>query len=240
MAQRTRSKKAKKRQSRRKTRRGGGWSVQPSAFVSAGNPIRAPYPLGPDCAGNPESVRPGHLSAAAASSFSGLPGMKGGNRVRFSMPGVPSQAGGRYEMSLGQSVLSPSMIATPAMASRIPCERGTENSLNLRGGSRMEVGQVDSMRLESPNAGYGNQFQVLPNGVPVTLQTPYAAGSLNRACLTTGGARRSKRSGSKRSKRGSKRGSKRSGHKRSGSKRSGHKRSGSKRSGHKRRSHHRQ
>jgi hypothetical protein len=214
MAQRTRSKKAKKRQSRRKTRRGGGWSVQPSAFVSAGNPIRAPYPLGPDCAGNPESVRPGHLSAATASSFSGLPGMKGGNRVRFSMPGVPSQAGGRYEMSLGQSVLSPSMIATPAMASRIPCERGTENSLNLRGGSRMEVGQVDSMRLESPNAGYGNQFQVLPNGVPVTLQTPYAAGSLNRACLTTGGARRSKRGSKRSSKRSSKRGSKRSGHKR--------------------------
>jgi hypothetical protein len=211
-----RTKKAK-RSSRRKTRRGGGWSVQPSSFVSPGNPIRSPYPLGPDCAGNPESVRPGHLSAATASSFSGLPGMKGGNRVRFSMPGVPSQAGGRYEMSLGQSVLSPSMVATPAMASRIPCERGTENPLNLRGGSRMEVGQPDAMRLESPNAGYGNQFQVLPNGVPVTLQTPYAAGSLNRACLTTGGGRRrSKRSGSKRS--GSKR-SKRSGHKRSGHKR---------------------
>jgi hypothetical protein len=86
----------------------------------------------------------------------------------------------------------------------------------------MEVGQPDAMRLESPNAGYGNQFQVLPNGVPVTLQTPYAAGSLNRACLTTGGGRRrSKRSGSKRSKR--------SGSKRSGSKRSGSKRSGSKR-----------
>lgn len=198
-----RSKKAK-RLSRRKTRRGGGWSIQPSAFVSAGNPIRTPYPLGPDCAGNPESLRPGHLSSA--SSFSGLPGMKGGNRVRFSMPGVPSQAGGRYEMSLGQSVLSPSMIATPAMASRIPCERGTENPLNLRGGarkrrvrggSRMEVGQPDAMRLESPTAGYGNQFQVLPNGVPVTLQTPYAAGSMNRACLTTGGSRRR----SKRSKR---------------------------------------
>ncbi len=226
-----RTKKAK-RSSRRKTHRahrGGGWSVQPSSFVSPGNPIRSPYPLGPDCAGNPESVRPGHLSAATASSFSGLPGMKGGNRVRFSMPsggareagrfsmpGVPSQAGGRYEMSLGQSVLSPSMVATPAMASRIPCERGTENPLNLRGGSRMEVGQPDAMRLESPNAGYGNQFQVLPNGVPVTLQTPYAAGSLNRACLTTGGGRR-------RSKRSSKR-SKRSGSKRSGSKRSGHKR----------------
>jgi len=190
--------------------------------VSPGNPIRSPYPLGPDCAGNPESVRPGHLSDATASSFRGLPGMKGGNRVRFRMPGVPSQAGGRYEMSLGQSILSPSMVATPAMASRIPCERGTENPLNLRGGSRMEVGQPDAMRLESPNAGYGNQFQVLPNGVPVTLQTPYAAGSLNRACLTTGGGRRrSKRSGHKRSKRS---GSKRSGHKRS-SKRSGHKRS---------------
>jgi hypothetical protein len=89
------------------------------------------------------------------------------------------------------------------MAARIPCEQGTMNPLNQRGGAfpAVQVGAADMMRYEAQNAGYSNQMVPFPSGgaIPgMMTHVPYAAGSMNRACLTTGG-KRSKRN--KRSKR---------------------------------------
>jgi len=60
----------------------------------------------------------------------------------------------------------------------------------------VQVGAADAMRYYAPNAGYANTFTTFqaPSPVPgLTIQTPYAAGSFNQACLKTGG-RRSRRS----------------------------------------------
>jgi hypothetical protein len=132
----------------------------------------------------------------------------------ISMPGVqiPAgahtasqvQKGGRYEMSMGPLVTGSDIgMRAPSMAHHIPCEQSTINPMNQRGGAfpAVHVGAADMMRYEAPNAGYSNQALALPPGgaSPGFLtQIPYAAGSMNRACLTTGG-KRSKRS--KRSKR---------------------------------------
>jgi hypothetical protein len=143
------------------------------------------------------------------------------NMITRSTPGVPIpagahtanqvQKGGRYDMHMGPLVGSGSDIGMRgiSMAHRIPCEQGTINPLNQRGGAfpAVHVGAADMMRYEAPNAGYSNQALALPPGgaSPGFLtQVPYAAGSMNRACLTTGGKRskRNKRSKlSKRSKR---------------------------------------
>lgn len=117
-----------------------------------------------------------------------------------------AQKGGRYEISPGVLLGSGSDIGmrAPAMAHSIPCEQGAPNALNQRGGSAfpaVHVGAADMMRYQAPHAGYENRPFALPAGgaSPGFLtQIPYAAGSMNRACLTTGG-KRSKRS--KRSKR---------------------------------------
>lgn len=163
-------------------RRGGGYSQGPS-FVSAGNLVNQPNTQagGPDCLAAP---RPGMLPF---SSGKGLPGM----------------SGGRYGMSLSQSVLDPvrGIIGTPAQAMRIPCETGTSNPLNLRGGSRrrrnrrrggafpvIEVGKAaDMMAYHTPTAGYGNQMTGA-GGVPLMLQVPYAA----KSCISGGSRRRRK------------------------------------------------
>ena len=114
-------------------------------------------------------------------------------------PGQVPQKGGRYEMSMGPLVGSGSDIGmrAPSMAHRISCEGGAPNSLNQHGGAfqAVHVGAADMMRYQAPNAGYSNQPLALPSGgaSPGFLtQIPYAAGSMNRSCLTTGG-KRSKR-----------------------------------------------
>ena len=131
-----------------------------------------------------------------------------------STPGVPTppgahtasqvQRGGRYEMTMGPLVAGSAIgMSGIGMAHRIPCEQSTMNPLNQRGGAfpAVQVGAADMMRYEAPNAGYSNQMVPFPSGgaIPgMMTQVPYAAGSMNRACLTTGG-KRSKRN--KRSKR---------------------------------------
>ena len=135
----------------------------------------------------------------------------------ISMPGVqiPAgahtasqvQRGGRYEMNMGPLVAGSDIgMSGIGMAHRIPCEQGTINSLNQRGGAfpAVQVGAADMMRYEAQNAGYSNLATPLPPGgaSPGFLtQVPYAAGSMNRACLTTGGKRSKRNKRSKRSKR---------------------------------------
>ena len=136
------------------------------------------------------------------------------NLIMRSTPGVPIpagahtgnqvQKGGRYEMTMGPLVAGSAIgMSGPSMAARIPCEQGTMNRLNHHGGAfpAVQVGAADMMRYEAQNAGYSNQMVPFPSGgaIPgMMTQVPYAAGSMNRACLTTGG-KRSKRN--KRSKR---------------------------------------
>ncbi len=96
---------------------------------------------------------------------------------------------------------------------RIGCEGGSFNPLNPThtgssappgaanpnywlkgGGSQMApatygVGNVDSMYYYGPTAGYANTASTWKDsvGAPVQIQVPFAARSMNQACLTTGG-----------------------------------------------------
>jgi len=136
----------------------------------------------------------------------------------ISMPGVQIpggahtanqvQKGGRYEMHMGPLVGSGSDIGMRGMgmAHSIPCEQGTMNSLNQRGGAfpAVQVGAADMMRYQAPTAGYSNLATPLPAGgaSPGFLtQVPYEARSMNSACLTTGGKRSKRNKRSKRTKR---------------------------------------
>ena len=128
------------------------------------------------------------------------------NLIMRSTPGTPAgahtasqvQRGGRYEMTMGPLVAGSDIgMRGMGMAHSIRCEGGAPNSLNQRGGAfpAVQVGAADMMRYEAQNAGYSNQMVPFPSGgaIPgMMTQVPYAAGSMNRACLTTGG-KRSKR-----------------------------------------------
>ena len=109
--------------------------------------------------------------------------------------------GGRYTSSLPTSVFDAGrgIIATPAQALRIPCESSssTSNPLNLRGGSRMEVGSSAGLSAyHSPTAGYGN-VPSASGGQPLMIQVPYAA----KSCISTGGSRRQRRRNKRKSSR---------------------------------------
>lgn len=208
MARRTRRKSA--RRSKRSSR-GGGFSLDPSKFVSVGNLENLAYTgAGKDCVGG-DFVRPGFISSH---SGSGVPGMRGGKRrsrggyqlavapvvdspVHLpSAPGVPPQQvviqkGGRYESNPGALLGGDSAIGMSSYSSVNPiaCERGSTNSLNMHGGSGVTVGAADSMRYNAPNAGYGHGFETLPGSAVggLMINTPYAAGAFNPACTKTGG-----------------------------------------------------
>ena len=137
------------------------------------------------------------------------------NMITRSTPGVPitagahtaNQKGGRYEMLMGPLVAGSAVgMSGPSMAHSISCEQRIPNSLNQQGGAfpAVQVGAADMMAYQAPSAGYSNQALALPPGgaSPGFLtQIPYAAGSMNRACLTTGGKRSKRNKRSKRSKR---------------------------------------
>ena len=137
------------------------------------------------------------------------------NMMTRSTPGVPitagahtaNQKGGRYEMLMGPLVAGSAVgMSGPSMAHSISCEQRIPNSLNQQGGAfpAVQVGAADMMAYQAPPAGYSNQALALPPGgaSPGFLtQIPYAAGSMNRACLTTGGKRSKRNKRSKRSKR---------------------------------------
>jgi hypothetical protein len=222
MARHSRRKSA--RRSKRSTRgkrsthakRGGGFSLDPSKFVSAGNLENLAYTgVGKDCPGG-SYVRPGFISNYGGS---GMPGMSGGKRrsrggyepavapivdspVHFpSAPGVPPQnaeqviiqKGGRYESNPGALLDGGSDIGMKfySGAHSIPCERGSTNSLNMHGGAvpTVTVGAADSMRYNAPTAGYGHGFETLPGSAVggLMINTPYDARAFNPACTKTGG-----------------------------------------------------
>lgn len=182
-----RSTKKNKRQVRQ-VRRGGGFSTGP-AYISAGNLVAQQNPQtgGPDCL---VAVRPGTL---LHSSYGGLPGLSG-------LSGLSSMRGGRFGMSPMDSILDPArgIVGGIPQAVRIPCESGSQNTLNLRGGKRrrrrggafptIEVGNAPDMAVyRAQTAGYGNQMAT-SGSIPLMLQVPYAA----KSCLSGGTRRRRK------------------------------------------------
>lgn len=140
--------------------------------------------------------RPGMLSNYAPGGTGGLPGMGGGGkrrgtRGRKGRKGSRRQRGGRYSFDLTASPIAggtPWGNGIPQVMS-IPCESARHNPLNLQSGG---VGGVDSAFYVAPTAGYTNNPSswVGAAGAPVQIQTPYNAGTMNQACLKTGGGRR--------------------------------------------------
>jgi hypothetical protein len=216
MARRTRRKSArrsKRSAHAKRSSRGGGFSLDPSKFVSVGNLENLAYTgAGKDCPGG-SFVRPGMITGY---NGSGVPGMRGGKRrsrggyepavapvvdseVHFpSAPGVPPQnaeqvviqKGGRYESNPGALLGGDSAIGMSSYSSVSPiaCERGSTNSLNMHGGG-VAVGAADSMRYNAPTAGYGHGFETLPGSAVggLMINTPYDARAFNSACTKTGG-----------------------------------------------------
>jgi len=81
------------------------------------------------------------------------------------------------------------------------CEGGpvTTQQYSAPGVQRGGVGGIDSAYYQAPNAGYSNEAPkwVSSTGTPgggSLIQTPYAAGSMNPACIQMGAGRRSRRS----------------------------------------------
>jgi hypothetical protein len=152
-----------------------------------------------------------------SASFKGLPGMSGGKRkyTRKGRKGTRKQRGGRYGF-YPEGDVNPSGQAwwagSYAPVQRIACEGTTHNPLNpthtgssappgaanpnywMKGGAQLApgtygVGDVDSMYYYAPTAGYANTASTWKDsvGAPVQIQVPFAARSMNQACLTTGG-----------------------------------------------------
>ena len=146
--------------------------------------------------------RPGMLASFTPPGAGGLPGMGGGGRRRRgtrgrkargrkAKRGTRRQKGGRYSFDLTASPIpggTPWGNGIPQVMS-IPCESARSNPLNLQAGG---VGGVDSAFYVAPTAGYTNNPStwVASTGAPVQIQTPYQAGTMNPACLKTGGGKR--------------------------------------------------
>ena len=150
---------AHRQRSQKRKSRGGGYSLNPSQYISAGNLVNTPYSgAGKDCMDTP--VRPGYISGY---SGAGIPGHAGGSRRRSrggtrlevasfqdagfapsapTAPGVPSQQkGGRYGAFLAPLTESGIGASSYGGIQRIGCESSstTANRLNglpLRGGMR--------------------------------------------------------------------------------------------------------
>lgn len=196
----------KKRGTRRRGRgssrqRGGGAGIGGYTF---GGPITPGAPVG-----NTAEVLPMD-SCQAATRFglvsqstgagTGLPGMRGGKR-RGRGTKRRVQRGGRYGFDLSAPVApaAPWAGGIPQVM-RIPCEAARPNPLNAQAGGA--PGGTGSPYMTAQTAGYTNTASpwVGSTGAPSLIQTPYAAGTMNPACLKTGGGKR---------RRGTKRGSRR-------------------------------
>ena len=92
--------------------------------------------------------------------------------------------------------LTPPYVTKPFSGGGLPAGSGlAASSANF---PVVKVGDFDSMRYYAPTAGYRNDFMTFraPSAVPgLTIQTPYAAGAFNQACIKTGGSRKNKKRG---------------------------------------------
>ena len=155
-------------------------------------------------------------------SSAGVPTPAGAQMVQATQATqATGQKGGRYGSfpNLGPAMFGSNGVGMGGYAPihSIPCENSatTRNPLNMAGGAvdfstaapysgagtssnfpNVTVGAADAMRYYAPTAGYRNDFEIMraPSAVPgFTVQTPYAAGAFNQACVKTGGSRRKRR-----------------------------------------------
>jgi len=137
----------------------------------------------------------GGMSGGEENAVSGEGDMSGGEENAVS--GEP-QSGGRYTTDLSPLTgAAPWAGGIPGVI-KIPCENSATTHNTLNTGNMIQsggVGGIDSARYLAPTAGYSNgpSTWVGATGSPYMLQTPYAAGAMNPACLTTGGGRRRRR-----------------------------------------------
>ena len=161
---------ARRQRSRKNKSSGGGWTTDPSKYISAGYLENTQYSgVGKDCVGTP--VRAGYIGNYTGT---GLPGHAGGSRRKSrggtrlevasfhdvesvplpSAPGVPPHApqkGGRYG-NVEFAPLSPNGVGSSGYASisHIACENSatTANRLNglpMRGGSALGSAPVQGL-----------------------------------------------------------------------------------------------
>ena len=128
------------------------------------------------------------------------------------------QRGGRWTTDLASPIGStgPNVFAPTV---RLGCESGAPMSgggqcgVLQAGGSNTQASNSayyaaplgrgpDSAFYQAPNAGYTNQASqwVSSSGSPSLLQVPYQAGSMNQACLKTGGGRKKTRKAKRKGK----------------------------------------
>ena len=200
-----------KKSGKRRTHRGGGFSVDLGKMVSVGYPVNAPYTgAGKDCMGG-SFERPGFMSGV---SGAGVPGMRGGYQLGVASieqhapysppapivpPAAPQQKGGRYEVNPGPLLGGNSDIGMSSYASvgKIACEHGSSNSLNMHGGMApvIAVGSHNPA-INMTNAGYGHQFEIMKTPSVVgglMINTPYDMTKFNPACHKTAGGKRKTR-----------------------------------------------
>ena len=195
-----------KRRTRAKTRvRGGGFSVNPANYVAVGHPVYQQYAgHGTDCAGGMSGgkrrmrrarrtrggykleVAPFMESDVAASA----PVATAEVQAQPIAHGAVPQKGGRYEVNPGFLLDGGSDMGARSYAPIAPiaCERGHENSMNMRGGGSLGGA---SLAHYAPTAGYGPQFEASVGSLGgMMINQPYDARSMNPACVKTGGRRR--------------------------------------------------
>jgi hypothetical protein len=196
---------------RRNTRRnrktsGGGWGFTGASSV----PGQVNNPMVYSGIGDCRATQPsGFVTLGRAV---GLPGMSGGGvgvsacSSRKNRRRNRKQNGGRYGFNLADAgSVAPNgaawWAATYPPVQRIACEGSTPNPMNpgphtpstqpplQKGGAAQPSLGGDNLAYYAPTAGYSNDPSTWKDsvGAPVQIQTPFAARSMNPACLTTGG-----------------------------------------------------
>jgi hypothetical protein len=191
------------RKNRKRTRRGCRRNNnQKGGGYGAGWSVGAPIVRGVDAGaenvviGNCQAVTPGY-AVTPPSTFSGLPGMRGGAYTfNVNSQPVPNSAGGLQgnypevnRLGCEGTTINP-MNPGPHTGSSAPLGGVNPWTLLMKGGA-----YTDNPSYTAPTAGYANGIMNARDSVggSIQMQIPYDARIANPACLTTrGGARRSK------------------------------------------------
>ena len=188
--------------------------MNPANYVAVGHPVYQQYAgHGKDCAGGMSGGKRRVRRTRGGYKLEVAPFME--SDVAASAPvataevqavaqpiaqGAVPQKGGRYEVNPGFLLDGGSDMGARSYAPIAPiaCERGYENSMNMRGGGSLGGA---SLAHYAPTAGYGPQFEASVGSLGgMMINQPYDARAMNPACVKTGG-RRSYRKRSHKSKR---------------------------------------
>lgn len=186
----------------RKRRQGGGGgnSYSFGAAVSAGAPYASEVVGSSSCMA---AARPGMMTGYSPPGLGGLPGMAGGRRRRRGLKTRNkrrrTQKGGRYTTDPGAPYAGSTGPNTFMPVVKLGCNYQGGGSRKRMRKRKHRGGGADTVAYYAPTAGYGNQPSswAASTGAPVLIQTPYNAGSMNPACLKTGGGRRRRKTNRK-------------------------------------------